>query len=837
MVKRTGTSFQAYDNSGSGWVAYGSSVSIPNIPSQSPAGVFVSSTIANWQATARFSNVIVSGDQPSAQELLGGGSPTEVIQGGSGYTGDFIQSYSDLSMSGRGLPLSFNRTYNSLLGSQTALAAAPYGNLGPGWTDSYDQFTTADSSGNVTVHDGNGSAVTFTYSGGAYTPPTRVLAALVANTGQTAAPNCPTSALVLTTHSQIKYAFYQITGSPPPGQPSGALCEALDLNGYPTELTYNSGDTQLTTVTECTTVSGTSCGTNRTLTMAYANSSYPNSITSVTSSANAGTGTLAVTFTYNGSGQLATSADADGNTTYYAYNTEGLLNSIQTPKEHAASAPGELIWYDASGRVRYTQDAAAKAAGLNAVSSSSYQCNYVYGTDTCSTDGTQTSTMIDANSNETQAVYVDGLMTSDTQAVGSSVAATTNYTFDQNTLGTVTTTTPANGSGASYTISYTNWFGTGTYLGDVQCSVSPGNPGAIVTETGASSSSGTATLTFSSTTAPIVGATIVVSGVTNTAYDGTFQVTAASTTSVSYAVSGSPGASSGGSFYQIQGNVTSLTYNSTYPNLIATSTNPLEQATSYNGACNTGTPTYTTTNYYGASNGTCNQTGLAAWLLACTVVQTGGSPASATTTYTYDGGTDTNVGDVTMTQDANSNNTVVTYDNYGDVLTSTKSGLSSDQCSACGGTNTTTNTYEPDGQIASTEEPDAAMGGSAAQWTANTTYDAAGNQISQTDPGTYDTVTTGTYCASGRTMLVMSNPNNIPAYPLGAWIVVAGVTPSGYNGTFQTVASSGNTVSYNESCPSSYVSGGNVVIESKNTYDGDNNVTAATDFRGNTTYS
>ena len=83
-------------------------------------------------------------------------------------------------------------------------------------------------------------------------------------------------------------------------------------------MTYNSANTHLTTVTECTTVSVTSCGTNRTFTLAYGNGSYPNSITSVTSSANAGTGTLQVQFTYNGSGQLATSQDADGSshTTY-----------------------------------------------------------------------------------------------------------------------------------------------------------------------------------------------------------------------------------------------------------------------------------------------------------------------------------------------------------------------------------------------------------------------------------------------------------------------------------------------------------------------------------------
>lgn len=47
-----------------------------------------------------------------------------------------------------------------------------------------------------------------------------------------------------------------------------------------------------------------------------------------------------------------------------------------------------------------------------------------------------------------------------------------------------------------------------------------------------------ATLTFSTTTAPVVGSTIVVSGITPAVYNGTFVVTASSTTSVSYALVG-----------------------------------------------------------------------------------------------------------------------------------------------------------------------------------------------------------------------------------------------------------------------------------------------------------
>jgi YD repeat-containing protein len=471
MVKRTRTSYQGYQSSGNGvWTAYGSSVTITTIPSQAPAGPFATSTISGWQAWANFSYVTISGDQPASQELLGGGGSLEVPSNGfsgpgNAFTGNFVQSHSDLSISGRGLPLGVSRVYNSLLGSQPAPSISPYGNLGPGWSASENTFTTADTAGNVTVHQGDGSAVTFAYNGSVYTPPVRVLATLVVNTSQTLAPNCPATSLVLTTHAQVRLAYYKIQASPPAGQPSGALCELLDRNGYPTLLTYNSANTQLTTVTECTTVSGTACGTNRTFTVAYANGSYPNSITSVTSSANAGTGTLKATFTYNASGYLATSADADGNTTYYSYNTEGFLNSIQTPKEHAASAAGLLIWYDTSGRARYTQDPAAKAAGLGSITSYAYAC--------CSTDGTQTTTTVDANAHQTNDVFAAGMMTSQTMGVGTPQAATWNYTFDQNTLGIHTVTEPGNGSSVANPVSYTDWYPTGTQYGNVQCTATP----------------------------------------------------------------------------------------------------------------------------------------------------------------------------------------------------------------------------------------------------------------------------------------------------------------------------------------------------------------------------
>jgi hypothetical protein len=58
--------------------------------------------------------------------------------------------------------------------------------------------------------------------------------------------------------------------------------------------------------------------------------------------------------------------------------------------------------------------------------------------------------------------------------------------------------------------------------------------GVVLTTTTASGNGTTATLGFASATAPVVGSTIVVAGVTPVGYNGTFTVTASTTTSVSY---------------------------------------------------------------------------------------------------------------------------------------------------------------------------------------------------------------------------------------------------------------------------------------------------------------
>ncbi len=86
------------------------------------------------------------------------------------WTGNFWHTFDDMSVPGRGPALHLTQTYNSL-------AAATNGPLGHGWSFSYGMHLEIGSGDTpVTVHQENGSQVTFTLNGGVYAVPSRVQA-------------------------------------------------------------------------------------------------------------------------------------------------------------------------------------------------------------------------------------------------------------------------------------------------------------------------------------------------------------------------------------------------------------------------------------------------------------------------------------------------------------------------------------------------------------------------------------------------------------------------------------------------------------------------------------
>jgi len=176
-----------------------------------------------------------------------------------------------------------------------------------------------------------------------------------------------------------------------------------------------------------------------------------------------------------------------------------------------------------------------------------------------------------------------------------------------------------------------------------------------------------------------------------------------------------------------------------------------------------------------------------------------------------------------------STSTSVTYSKTSDPGTYTSGGEVNDLQD-----NQSDTTYEPDGQTATSTDPDGyAPGASTAAWTTSDTYDAAGNEIYQTDPGTTLSVSSAS-CSSSVVTIVYGTTTGLPV--ANSYVLVAGVSVSGYNGSYQVTASNADYITYGvASCPGSSGTGGTTVVETVNTYDADGNTTQTRDDQGNVT--
>ena len=291
-------------------------------------------------------------------------------------TGDFWHAFTDLTVSGRGLPLSLTRTYNALLASTN-------GPFGYGWSSAYTMSLTTDPSGNVTVHQENGSTLVFNPAGaGVYTAAPRVLATLTKNQN---------ASYTFTRRQRQTYSF----------SASGQLTSATDLNGYATTLSYN-GAGQLTTVTD---------PAGRTITLAYANNG---DVATATDSSG-----RKVTYTYDGNGNLSGAVDVGGGTWSFTYDSSHHLLTLTDPRGGVVTNT-----YDASARVIKQSDAMSRVTTF----------------DYTSIPGSTKIT--DPDGNVTVEAYSFGELASETRGYGTAQAATTTYGYDANTLGLVTVTDP-----------------------------------------------------------------------------------------------------------------------------------------------------------------------------------------------------------------------------------------------------------------------------------------------------------------------------------------------------------------------------------------------------------
>lgn len=385
---------------GTGW----SVVPSPTPPSNVPLGWV--STLPSGEAWATFGGFnstlhFTTGppppppENPLADALRGPGSPSldyscppcnDPVAGGgaarapvNSATGDFYRTWDELSVPGRGVPLSFSQTYSSALAGRDSP-------LGPGWTDSYNLFLSFDASGKVTVHEESGSQVSFTLSGSTYTPPSYVLASLVKNGDG--------SYTFTRDKTQLAYRF----------DSSGRLVRESDRNGYQTNLAYN-GSGQLASVTD---------PAGRALSFSYGGNGKLASLTDP--------GGRTVRFAYDGAGNLSQLTDVAAGAWSFGYDAGHLLTSLTDPRGGRTTNT-----YTGSGQVSSQSDPLGRVT------------NYAY---TAGTGGASTTLVTDPAGHQTRLAYQDLRVTSLTRGFGTAQAATTGYTYDPATFDVAAQTDP-----------------------------------------------------------------------------------------------------------------------------------------------------------------------------------------------------------------------------------------------------------------------------------------------------------------------------------------------------------------------------------------------------------
>lgn len=301
-------------------------------------------------------------------------------------SGNFWHTFTDVSIAGRSCPLEVTRTYNS----QNAAANSPFGY---GWQYNYAMsLAVSGSSPNqlATLTQENGSQATFSQpaSGNTWPPSApRVIAALTHNAD---------GSWTLTRQARDTYTF----------NAGGQLMSITDLNGYVTALSYTGGN--LSTVTD---------PAGRTLSFGWT----AGNITMVTDASV--TPSRTVTYTYDGSGDLQDVVDVNGGDTHFTYDGGHRMLTMKDPKCEAqgTSCPGVQNDYDSGGRVDWQKDQ------LNRQTLFAYA-----GSPGDATGGSTTTT--DPKGNVTVEGYAYGVRLFVTRAWGTAQASTTNFQYDAATL-------------------------------------------------------------------------------------------------------------------------------------------------------------------------------------------------------------------------------------------------------------------------------------------------------------------------------------------------------------------------------------------------------------------
>jgi RHS repeat-associated protein len=303
-------------------------------------------------------------------------------------TGNFWEAYRDFHVAGLSPNLDLARTYNA----QAAVAAMSAGRSGYGWSSSYsDSLTVDQSTGNVTVHQANGSTVPFSPNdSGGYAAPGWVHATLGKN-------DDGSYTYVLPDHSR-SFSF----------DSSGKLQSEADRNGNSTTLGYG-GSGNLTTITD---------PAGRAITLSY---NADGTVQQATDPAG-----HTVHYAYDSSGNLTDVTDVGGGVTHFAYDAAHRMTSVTDPRGHTVTTNV----YDSSNRVTSQTDA------LNRTTHWDY--------------GTPGHTKItDPAGHVTDEQFQNNLPVAVTKAAGTASASTWSYSYDSD--GNVVSKTDPNNHQWQYT--------------------------------------------------------------------------------------------------------------------------------------------------------------------------------------------------------------------------------------------------------------------------------------------------------------------------------------------------------------------------------------------------
>jgi len=297
----------------SGWIDSSGNLWLFGGQGWDPHPVYASNGLFNdlWRFQMGIAPVISNGtpvqQNPSGQSVTGPsqsstskeGQSAEPISTGSG---NYFYQHTDFAVAARGMPLLFERTYNSLDDYS--------GPLGANWNESYGITLSQTSAGVASIRWGDGHGETYTLKNGIYVPQAGVYNSLVANQDGT---------FTLTKKNRMQYDFSS----------TGKLTAILDKNGNTISLTYDAnGD--LVTIT---------AAGGRSLTLSYDTQGHIVSVTDPMGHTE--------TYAYDDADDLVSATDPLGGVTKYAYDSSHHVTQITLPN-------GNILLqnaYDSQGRV------------------------------------------------------------------------------------------------------------------------------------------------------------------------------------------------------------------------------------------------------------------------------------------------------------------------------------------------------------------------------------------------------------------------------------------------------------------------------------------------------